>query len=197
MTMDSGCAEAALGNADHGIKQMQQGLAAYDATGGKLWTPYFTGLLADALGKAGRSEEALVAVKKALKLAEETGEKYSLPELYRSKGELILKSGRSEDIVSTNESMVEAPQRSPVEQAREYFSRAMELGGQLGTRSWQLRAAISLDRLETSRGNSKHTQLAEIYSCFTEGFETPDLKLAREQLNARQALTVGTGRSEK
>ena len=185
--IDLGCAEAALGNADHGIEQMQQGLAAYDATGGKLWAPYFLGLLADALGKAGRSEEGLVAVKKALTLAEQTGEKYSMPELYRSKGELILKSGHLKGVDCTSESLVEPPERSPVEQARECFIRAMELGGQLETRSWQLRAAISLDRLEISEGNSKHTQLAEIYSSFTEGFETADLKLAKEQLNSTYA----------
>src|SRR5205814_6828402 len=54
--IDWGCAEAELGNAQQGIEHMQMGLAAYEATGGKLWSPYFMGQLADALAKAGRIE---------------------------------------------------------------------------------------------------------------------------------------------
>ena len=51
------------------------------------------GLRADQLGKAGRVEEWLLAIAKALALAERTGEGHVLAELHRVKGELFFKSG--------------------------------------------------------------------------------------------------------
>jgi hypothetical protein len=37
---------------------------------------------------------------------------------------------------------------------------------------------LSMHHLDVLLGNPDHTQLAEIYSSFTEGFETADLKRA-------------------
>ncbi len=67
-------------------------LAAYEATGGKLWLPYLLSLLSDALAEAGRIQEGLAAIAKALSIAELNGDAYALPDLHRIKGELILKS---------------------------------------------------------------------------------------------------------
>jgi hypothetical protein len=39
-------------------------------------------------------------------------------------------------------------------------------------------------RVDQMLGNPNHTQLAEIYSSFTEGFETADLKLAKGLLDS-------------
>jgi predicted ATPase len=91
--IDLGWAEAELGNAQQGIEQMQRGLAAYEATGGKLWLPHFLGLLAGELGKAGRVEDGLAAIAKALTLVEDSGERYAMAELYRIKGELTIHAG--------------------------------------------------------------------------------------------------------
>ena len=93
--IDLGWAEAELGNAERGIEQMQRGLGAYQVTGAKLWCPYFLGLLADQFAKAGRVEEGLAAITKALTLAGESGERYSMAELYRIKGELIIQTAES------------------------------------------------------------------------------------------------------
>jgi DNA-binding winged helix-turn-helix (wHTH) protein/tetratricopeptide (TPR) repeat protein len=87
--IDWGWSEAATGNEQSGIDQMQRGIKAYMAAGGKLWCPGFLGLLAGQLGKAGRTQEGLSAITEALALVEETGETYSLPELYRIKNELV------------------------------------------------------------------------------------------------------------
>ena len=57
-----------------GIDKMQRGLEEYEATGTKLRSPYFLGLLADQLGKAGRLEEAFEVITRGLTLAEQTGE---------------------------------------------------------------------------------------------------------------------------
>jgi predicted ATPase len=51
--------------------------------------------------------------------------------------------------------------------------------------SWELRATTSLARLlrDTGRRDEARTMLAEIYNWFTEGFDTRDLKEAKQLLN--------------
>lgn len=90
--IDLGWAESELGDVQQGIEQMQRGLAAHMGTGAKLWCPYIMGQLAARLGKAGRVQEGLDAIAKALILAEESGEAYSVAELYRIKGDLIIQA---------------------------------------------------------------------------------------------------------
>ena len=53
-------------------------------------------------------------------------------------------------------------------------------------RSLELRAATSLAGLWPSQGKSEeaHDLLAPVYDCFTEGFDTADLKDAKALLNA-------------
>ncbi|MBZ5506148.1 MAG: AAA family ATPase [Acidobacteriia bacterium] len=87
--IDMGWAEAELGNRQQGIDQMQRGIAAYMATGAKLWCPYFLGLLAGQLSRSGRVEEGLRTIGQALSLAEESGELYAMDGLYRIKNELV------------------------------------------------------------------------------------------------------------
>ncbi len=88
--IDMGWAEAELGNRQIGIDQMQRGIAAFRATGAKLWCPHFLGLYAEQLGKDGRAEEALETIRQALAMAEETAERYAITELYRIKRELMV-----------------------------------------------------------------------------------------------------------
>ena len=70
---------------------MQRGIRGYEATGTKLWSPYYLRLLADQLGKAGRVEEALAVIGKASNYSEESGERCWLAELYALKEELLRK----------------------------------------------------------------------------------------------------------
>jgi len=184
--MELGWAEAELGDTQVGIERMDWGLREYEATGAKLRSPYFLGLLADQLGKRGRVEEALVAITKALTIAEQTGEGYSLAQLHLIKGELILKTGeRSLASKLTRDSGSKTNKVSPASvEARSCFREAMAVAKQQQTRSWELRAAMSMHRLELTLGNSTNTQLAQIYSTFTEGYETADLRQAKIFLDA-------------
>ena len=84
--IDLGGAEAQLGSMAEGIERMQRGLEAYKATGAKLWRPHFLGMLAKALFRAERVDEAAAAIGEALSLAEQTGEGYAKAELLRIKG---------------------------------------------------------------------------------------------------------------
>jgi tetratricopeptide (TPR) repeat protein len=181
--IDLGSADAELGNIQQGIEEMQQGVAAYEATGGRLWSPYSRSLLANALAKAGRSKEGLIVIGEALTMAELNSEAFAMPELLRVKGELILKQhdpSQLDDLPTVNRSGVSATL-----EAQACFAEAIIVAKQQQTKSWELRACISMDRLNTQQGKPEHTRLAEIYSSFTEGCETADLKQATALLNAR------------
>lgn len=159
---------------------MQRGLAEYEMTGAKLRSPYFLGLLADQLTKAGRLEEGLAAMTKGLTLAENTGEGFALAELHRIKGELFVKSG---NLPASSRLPGDPSAVSARSQARACFAEALTIAKQQGTRWWELRAAMSLDRLERSPDSSTSTHLGEIYCSFTEGYETANLKQARARLS--------------
>ena len=72
------------------IEQMRQGLEALEATGTELLRPHFSGLLAEALAKAGQTEAGLRTLEGALAVAQGTGEGAYEAELYRLKGEVLL-----------------------------------------------------------------------------------------------------------
>src|SRR6266702_826662 len=78
--------------------------------------------------------------------------------------------------------------------AVECFEEAMTLAGQQSALSFELRAGLELGRLWIDRGQIRtaHDLIGAVYGRFTEGFETPDLLLARRILEqtsvrARQA----------
>jgi predicted ATPase len=64
--------------------------------------------------------------------------------------------------------------------AERWLCRALRTAQQQGAKLWELRAATSIARLWRDQG--EHTDardlLAPIYRCFTEGFDTRDLKEA-------------------
>ena len=81
-----------------------------------------------------------------------------------------------------------APEPDSVK-AQAYFERALAVARQQQAKSWELRAAMSMARLWRDQGKRQqaHDLLAPVYSRFTEGFDTLDLKWAKtllEQLNA-------------
>jgi tetratricopeptide (TPR) repeat protein len=179
--IELGWALAELGNPQEGIEMMEKGMADYESTGARLRSPYFLGLLADQLGKAGRVDEGLLAIAKALELAERTGEGYALPEWYRIKGELFMKS------VELNDPANDASRLTALSEAQTCFADALAIAQQQGARSWGLKAALSMHRLDLILGNTNRKQLAEIYSSFTEGYETADMRQARSLLQVDSA----------
>ena len=68
--------------------------------------------------------------------------------------------------------------------AQSYFERALTVARQQQAKSWELRAAISLARLWRDQGKTQQARelLAAVYGWFTEGFDTVDLKEAKELL---------------
>ena len=65
--------------------------------------------------------------------------------------------------------------------AEEYFERALAVARAQQAKSWELRAAMSMARLWRDQGKRDEARdlLAPIYGWFTEGFDTLDLKQAK------------------
>src|SRR4029453_9199367 len=91
------------GGQEEAIEQMRQGLANYQATGTEVIRPHFLSLLAEALNKTLRVDAGLRVLEEALAVAHSNGECYYQAELYRLKGELLLKQskGRAVSQVAT------------------------------------------------------------------------------------------------
>jgi predicted ATPase len=71
------------------------------------------------------------------------------------------------------------------EKAERYFDHAIAVARQQQTRSWELRAAMSMARLWCSQGKSQQARelLAPVYGWFSEGFDTLDLREAKALLS--------------
>jgi class 3 adenylate cyclase/predicted ATPase len=163
-----GWAEAQRDEATTGIARIRDGLAAFEATGTRNNTPLFLALLAEALALAGKMEEGLAALDDALAKAAVSGERGWSAEIHRLRGVLTAR----------------LPHPDPVK-AEESFRTALAIAREQGTRGYELRAATSLARLCREQGSLTEARdlLAPVYSSFTEGFDTADLKEAKALLD--------------
>jgi predicted ATPase len=199
-TILRGWARAEQGQTEKGIAQVRQGLAAFRATGAELATTRWVALLAEAWGKAGQPEEGLNVLAEALAVVSKGGERDYEAELYRLRGELTLQSrvqSRAASVKRGSRFNVQgATSQSPSIQhlasntqseAEECFWRAIEIARRQQAKTLELRAVMSLSRLWQRQGKKAEARqiLAEVYSWFTEGFETQDLRDAKALLNTR------------
>ena len=99
--------------------------------------------------------------------AERTGQHHFDVELHRQRGALLLRKTPND-----------------VAAAEGAFIRAIEVARSQQTRTFELRAAISLARLWRDQGKPQQARelLAPVYGWFTEGFDTLDLKEAKALL---------------
>jgi len=82
------------GREQEGIDLMREGLAALEVTATALVRPHFLALLAEALAKLNRIDEAYALLDEATTIVDNNGERYYEAELYRLKGELLLKKDK-------------------------------------------------------------------------------------------------------
>jgi predicted ATPase len=165
-TIYRGWVKVKKGDLAEGIPLLRAGSSAFRATGAKVWMPYHIALLARAIEIAGQIEEALSLLDEALEIVEPTGERWFAAELYRHKGQLLLRQGHSDA-------------------AEELYRKALSIAAEQEAKLWELRAAASLARLRRDQGRRAEARdlLAPVYSWFTEGFDTPDLKDAKALLD--------------
>ena len=159
-----GWADAQQGEATTGIARIRGGLAAAEAAGNRILTPFHLALLAEVLALAGKIEEGPAALDDALGKAAVSGERGWDAEIHRLRGEL---AGR-----------LSHPDPAKAEDS---FRTALATAREQGTRGYELRAATSLARLwrEQDRRAEARELLAPVYGWFTEGFDTADLKDAK------------------
>jgi predicted ATPase len=105
-------------------------------------------------------------VDEALQIVERTGERWFEAELNRHKGQLILRQGNTQA-------------------AEELYRNALSIAEEQEAKLWKLRAAVSLARLRRDQGRRADARdlVAPVYSWFTEGFDTADLKEAKALLD--------------
>ena len=164
-----GWALAHQGRAQEGVEQITQSLMTYRATGAEHLRPYWLALLAEAQGILGEREAGLAMLTEALALVDTTGARWYEAEIHRLKGALLLQ--RSSD----NQA-----------EAEHCFHKAISIACSQQGKSFELRAATSLARLWQQQGKRQeaHDLLAPVYTWFTEGFDTADLKDAQALLEA-------------
>jgi TOMM system kinase/cyclase fusion protein len=162
-----GWVAAEKGDAEAGIETMQRALDACLATGTIAGSTVHFCFLATHLLNAGRFDEGLATVERALALSADGGQCIMDAELYRLKGELIQGLGAAVDAVEDE------------------FHRALDTARRQSARSLELRAAMSLARLWDRQGRKAEARdlLAPVYEWFTEGFDTRDLQEARSLLS--------------
>src|SRR5262249_52139592 len=143
------------GQGEEGIKQLQQGLAIWQATGAEAVRPHFLALLAEAYGKTRQTEEGLKTLAEALLLIDKTGERVYEAEVYRLKGELTLQQASAQHRAA-----------SVQKEAEEDFEKAIEIARQQQAKSLELRATMSLARLWQSQGKEAeaHKMLSDVYN---------------------------------
>ena len=176
------------GDAGRGVRLLNDGLAAWQQGGARLWIPMFLILQAQAYAKAGHPEAALKSTNRAIATCENTGERWEMAEVLRSKAALLSHAG--------------AGKRGEVEAI---LLASVDLARRQGARSWELRASCDLSRLWQRQGRDKeaYTLLQSVYDQFTEGFHTQDLHDARKLLlnlgrkAAKTARRAGSARSPR
>jgi predicted ATPase len=142
--------------------------SALQPTGTTLFVPWFLAALARAYARLGLFDDAWGSFDKAIETLETGKETQWEAEVNRIGGEIALMSSEPR-----------------VTKAEAYFDRALAVAREQQAKSWELRAAMSLARLWRDQGKRQQARelLVSVYGWFTEGFDTLDLKEAKELLD--------------
>ena len=160
------------GDPDAGALGLKEALASYLAQGNKSGAPSFYGLLAELEAMRLDQESALAAVDAGLAIAEDTGEHYTDPYLYRLRGEFLL-----------------TPRPAAPVPAEEAFQTAIAIAKGQGARGYALLASHSLAKLyqSTGRPNDAQAILAPALEGFSLTPEMPEIAEAQALLVAIEA----------
>ena len=156
------------GELAEGIAKLKAGLAIWDASGGKVWSPAGKSLLAEGMAMNGELDDALQLIEEQIEQIERPGweERQCYAEILRIKGWML--------------TLKDDP-----DGAEKHYLASLDCAREQQAKSWELRTSTSLARLWQSQG--KHTEahdlLAPVYDWFTEGFTTKDLKEAKALLS--------------
>jgi tetratricopeptide (TPR) repeat protein len=135
----------------------------------KLHSPYLKSVLAEGMAMNGELDDALRLVDEQIEQVERPGweERLHYAEILRLKGWML-------------------ELKDDLEGAEQNYLASLDWAREQKAKSWELRTSTSLARLWQQQGKRKeaHQLLAPVYNWFTEGFDTKDLKEAKELLEA-------------
>ncbi len=151
-----------------GVRLLRKAFGARDPGEWMFHYPEHLGTLAQGLAGMGDVAAATAIVDETLARADRDGTHWYVAEHLRIKGELILLARGSQ---------------SPTA-AEDCFARGLTIAHEQGALIWKLRIGLSLARLRIGqdRPEAARNELLPVYSRLTEGFETADLRSAREVL---------------
>jgi class 3 adenylate cyclase/predicted ATPase len=167
----SSWARGRLGDPRAGASELREALEVWLKQGNGIFSPWVHGLIAELEAMAGHVDDALATLDQGLALAEDTGEHWKDPLLFRRKGEILLRRDPANP--------------APAEKA---FQSAIAIAKQQGSRSYRLRAALALAKLYQSTGRPADAQA--VLAPALEGFApTPELPEIAEAQALLERLT--------
>jgi predicted ATPase len=163
-----GCVLILTGKAAVAVPMMASGIAAWRSTGATVFVPLSLSFLARAYAEIGKLDDAWRCIGEAVTTVEATNESWYAADIHRVAGEIALLS--------------KPPDTA---KAEANFKKALALAREQRTKAWELRAAISLARLQRDRGKRKAARdlLAKVFGGFADGSDTLDLAQAKALLN--------------
>jgi predicted ATPase len=166
-----GWARSCAGDGEAG---MREGLALWKEMDFRLFAPLTGTLLAEREAEVGRVEAGLAILDAQLAASERTGERWFAAEMHRVRGELLLKLRRPE-----------------VAAAESAFTRAIEIARRQHTRTFELRAALSLAKLCQITGQNQVASelLAAVVVGFNAGPEVPEIEEAQRLAQSMSRTT--------
>jgi predicted ATPase len=170
--MNQGWLFALTGKASDAVQMITSGITAWRSTGATLWAPLRMSHLARAYAELGQFDDAWRSVGEAITAVKTAKERWCETEIHREAGEIALMSPEAD-----------------AAKAEACFERALAIARAQQAKSWELRAGMSMARLWRDQGKRQQARnlLAPVYSWFTEGFETLDLKDAKTLLDELHA----------
>jgi class 3 adenylate cyclase/tetratricopeptide (TPR) repeat protein len=152
---------------EDGEKGMREGLAMLNQMHYRLFTPLTGTLIGEREAEAGRVDDGLATLDAQLTAIEQTGEHWFDAEVHRMRGELLLKLRR--------------PDLAAAESA---LMRAIHVARSQQTRTFELRAALSLAKLyqATGRDQAAGEFLVPALKGFEAGPEVPEVEEAQRLL---------------
>jgi len=163
-TIFRGWASTCAGDIAKGGEVLREGVAGWQNGGAQLWVPVFLMLEAETHAKMGRDDIALQTIERALRVCQNTGERWAVPEILCAKARLIQSTGR------TNSRAIEST-----------LLEALKIARSQKALCWELRVSCDLSRLwQRQKQNRKAIRLLQsVYDQFTEGFDSADLRQAQ------------------
>jgi tetratricopeptide (TPR) repeat protein len=169
LNVNKGFLLTSLGQSEAAIHHLQQCLALLPPPKMSVVRTDALQALAESQLASGDATGALASINEAIALSRETKGEFTLPDLLRTKAEVLMSLPRVEM------DAVEALLSDAVDRARKQ-----------GALVWELRIARTLAKARTSQGRNEEARerLEHVYSRFTEGFDTKDLEAAAQALHA-------------